>query len=83
MADCDVNDIICQAGILRNLKELQEGMGADAFAERFPELIDMPDRLSDAIREQILTLKDSISQCGNIEESELAPLIESDFEEEV
>jgi len=74
---CDVGDIICQAGILRNLKELAEGMGTEAFVQKYPELIDVPGKLTLEIQEQILVLRESLSRCGNIEEDEVEPLMDT------
>ena len=65
---CDVDDILCQLETLRHLRGLQKELGKPVFAERFPELAGISDKLSGEITSQNELLKETINRCGRLDD---------------
>ena len=70
MAECDVDDVICQMEVLAHLRGLKKGLGEEKFREKFPELVDVEEKLTPKIKEQEDELQRALESCG---ESQLAP----------
>ena len=70
MTECNVDDILCQLEVLKNLRELQEGLGNDWFKEKFPELLGVDIKLSETITEQNETIRQAIAKCTKLDEVE-------------
>jgi len=81
MADCDVNDIICQARVLASMENLRQAMSSETFQEKFPELEGMDEKLLVSIEEAQVTLSASLEDC-KIEEEWLPDEVEYEPEEE-
>lgn len=82
MAECDVNDILCQLEVLRNLRGLKENLGNETFLKRFPQFEGQDLMLAESIKESEGDLREAISKCGNIEMGvpELEEMIEETIE---
>jgi len=68
MADCDVNDIICQARVLASLENLKVAMSSEAFLAKFPEFDGIEERLIISIEEAQANFAASIEDCQLAEE---------------
>jgi len=64
--ECNVDDILCQVGVLQNLRGLQKGMGNEAFLNDFPELQGLDGKLIAKIESDTESLKAAIAKCGQI-----------------
>ncbi len=64
--ECNVDDILCQFGVLQNLRGLQKGMGNETFQKEFPELQGMDEKLTAKIEIGTESLKAAIAKCGRI-----------------
>jgi len=64
--ECNVDDILCQIGVLQNLRGLQKGMGNEAFLSEFPELQGLDSKLTAKIESGTESLKAAIAKCGRI-----------------
>lgn len=60
---CDVDDILCQIETLRHLRGLQQEIGKDAFALRFPEFTGLETKLTDEILKQEGSLDEALRRC--------------------
>ncbi len=74
--ECNVDDILCQFGVLQNLRGLQEGMGNETFLKEFPELQGMDEKLTAKIESGTESLKAAIAKCGQITPKEVDGPIE-------
>ena len=70
--ECNVDDILCQFGVLQNLRGLQAGMGNEAFLNEFPELQGLDSKLTAKIESGTESLKAAIAKCGRITPEEVA-----------
>lgn len=75
--ECNVDDILCQMGVLQNLRGLQTGMGNETFLKEFPELQGMDEKLTAKIEQGTANLKESLAKCGQIASEELPEPIEA------
>lgn len=71
MAECKVDDIICQLETLQALKTLERNLGKDSFLTKYPQLDGMQGLLKEEIETAQQSLKGSINACGNIDPDEL------------
>ena len=62
--ECNVDDILCQMGVLQNLRGLQTGMGNEAFLNEFPELQGMDEKLTAKIESSTLAVSEALAKCG-------------------
>lgn len=67
MAECDINDILCDIEVLRSLRTLRQNISTDDFKTRYPEFSDLETRLSTDIQSSERNLKDALAQCGNVD----------------
>ena len=74
--ECNVDDILCQVGVLQNLRGLQAGMGNEAFLNEFPELQGLDSKLTAKIESSTESLKTAVAKCGRITSEEVAGPIE-------
>ncbi len=77
MAECDVDNIICQLETLKSLRSLKANMGSEAMQERFPELQGLDGKLVESIRETEGDLKTAIAKCGQIDEEAILEMGET------
>ena len=73
MTECNVDDIICQLEVLKNLRELQKGLGTDWFRNKFPELEGVDTKLSESITEQNETIRQAMERCNKPEDEDEQP----------
>lgn len=66
MAECDVDDILCQIKVLQSLNDLKAALGNESFLSKFPELTNLPEKLTTEISSQRENLKEALTKCGNI-----------------
>lgn len=71
MANCDIDDILCQMRALNHLQGLKEAVGDEKFKTDFPELENLSDILNEKINLNRATLKESLEKCGMPEPEEL------------
>ncbi len=62
--ECNVDDILCQMGVLQNLRGLQKGMGDETFLKEFPELQGMDEKLTAKIESSTLAVSEALAKCG-------------------
>ena len=62
--ECNVDDILCQMGVLQNLRGLQQGMGTETFLKEFPELQGMDEKLTAKIESSTLAVSEALAKCG-------------------
>lgn len=62
--ECNVDDILCQMGVLQNLRGLQQGMGNETFLKEFPELQGMDEKLTAKIESSTLAVSEALAKCG-------------------
>ncbi len=62
--ECNVDDILCQMGVLQNLRGLQTGMSNEAFLKEFPELQGLDGKLTAKIEATTLAVSEAIAKCG-------------------
>lgn len=72
---CDIDDLLCQMGILSHLKGMQGLLGEEKFKTGFPEFEGLSERVTERISTQETTLKEALERCGlaETEESILEP----------
>jgi len=79
MAECNVEDILCQMTVLGHLKGLQSVLGEERYRADFPEL----QGLSEKISSREVSLRETLGKCvENPAESELPVQVNAVIEEE-
>jgi len=71
MAECKVDDIICQLEMLQALKTIGRNMSKETFLAKYPQLAGLQEQLANDIETTQRELKSSINACGNLDISEL------------
>jgi hypothetical protein len=66
MAECDIGDILCQIKVLQSLNDLKTALGNESFLSRFPELTNLPEKLTTEISNQRGSLREALIKCGNV-----------------
>jgi len=66
MAECNVDDILCQLTALSHLKGLKSVLGEEKYRAEFPEL----QNLDEKITSREVSLRDTLGKCG------LEPVVE-------
>ena len=61
MTECNVDDILCQIEVLRNLRGLQAALGEKKFTDDFPELVGIDERLALKIEAKKGDIRQSLS----------------------
>ncbi len=69
--ECNVDDILCQMGVLQNLRGLQQGMGTETFLKEFPELEGMDEKLTAKIESSTLAVSEALAKCGKTVSEEI------------
>ena len=64
MAECDIEDIMCQIKALTHLKGLQGALGEEKFKSEFPEFENLGEKLTDSILKHETNLKETLAKCG-------------------
>lgn len=85
MGDCNMDDVLCNLNILRDVKSLKKNIGNEDFANRFPELSDLSEKLEQEIRDTTEKLKTQLSACqveDVIDESTSIEGLEEGFDED-
>ena len=67
MAECDVEDILCQIEVLRSMRALRSALGSFEFKTEFPELEGMEPKLLGRIETAKGDMQKALAKCGNIE----------------
>lgn len=78
---CDIDDLLCQMGILSHLREMQSLLGEEKFKTSFPEFEGLNEKVASRISNQETTLKEALERCG-LSEAEEAVLEPETTEEE-
>lgn len=81
---CDVDDLLCQMGVLSHLKGMQGLLGDERFKTEFPEFEGLGDKLTEKIQSSEENIRDAFKRCGlpDLTQGE-EPLPEIDLETEV
>lgn len=74
MADCDVDDILCQSMVIAHLKGLKTALGDERYREEFPELQGLDEKITSREAELRNTFADCVSQPGPSPEEEATTL---------
>ena len=61
---CDVDDIVCQLGVLSHLRGMQSAFGDEEFKRKFPEFEGWDQKIVDTIRRQEVDLSEALKGCG-------------------
>lgn len=69
--ECNVDDILCQMGVLQNLKGLQKGMGNESFLNEFPELDGFAEKLTAKIEASTASVQAALAKCGQVAPEEV------------
>ncbi len=80
---CDPDDVICQMEVLRHLKGLQEQMGNQAFLEKYPQLANVKQQITDDIATQEVVVQEAINDCGREDQPVVEPAEGGQPEEQV
>ncbi len=67
MAECNMDDILCQIKALRGLRDLQSALGNETFSTEFPELMGLDEKISNKIVSTKGDLKTALAKCGNVD----------------
>ena len=71
--ECNPDDVVCQMEVLRHLKGLEEQLGKEKFAERYPLLAGAREQISADVKKQEEVVQEAIDVCGKDEEEEPPP----------
>jgi len=79
MAECNVEDILCQIEALRGMRAIRTALGSEAFLTKFPELEGLDSKLIKEIQATKGNIREALVECGNIdlEDSEFETLEEA------
>ena len=61
---CNVDDLMCQIGVVSHLRGLQGLLGDERFKTEFPEFEGLGDKISEKIQTQEASLRDAFKNCG-------------------
>jgi len=61
---CDVDDLMCQFGVMIHLEGMQKLLGNEKFKVRYPEFAGLGETVAERIAEQEITLKEALERCG-------------------
>lgn len=61
---CNVDDLMCQMGVLSHLRGMQEILGDERFKTEFPEFERLDNAVSEKIKAQETSLRDALERCG-------------------
>ena len=68
---CDIDDLLCQMGVLSHLKGMQSLLGNEKFKTSFTEFEGLDTVLTSKIQSQETTLKEALEKCGLPEVEEI------------
>lgn len=71
---CDVDDIVCQLGVLSHLREMQSSLGTESFKAKFPQFDGWDQKLVDTISSQEAELGETLKGCGLASAEELTEI---------
>ncbi len=66
---CNIDDIMCQFGVMSHLEGMQKLLGSDKFKNRYPEFAGLEETVAGRIAEQDITIKEAFERCGRAPES--------------
>lgn len=78
MAECDLDDVVCQLNVLKTLRELKGQVGTTNFQERFPEFTGLENTVAARIKESETSLKKALTACGALDNEDVESLVEQD-----
>lgn len=61
---CDVEDLMCQVGVLSHLKGMQGLLGDERFKAEFPEFEGLGDTLAAKIQASETSMREAFRNCG-------------------
>ena len=61
---CDVDDIVCQLGMLSHLRGMQASLGSEDFKSKFPEFEGWDQKIVDTIQRQEVNLSEALKNCS-------------------
>ena len=61
---CNVDDIVCQLGVLSHLRGMQTSLGSEDFKSKFPQFEGWEQKLVNTIQAQEAELGDALKDCG-------------------
>lgn len=82
MAECDIDDLVCQIQILAHLKGMQSLLGDEKFKTSYPEFEGLDTTLKEKIEIGEGTLREALDRCGLSPMEEIIAVEETVKEEE-
>ena len=64
MADCDIDDLMCQLQVMNHLEGMKNLLGSDKFKEKYPEFEGLGPTVAERIKEQETTIQEAFKKCG-------------------
>ena len=64
--ECDVDDLMCQFGIMSHLQGMRSLLGSEKFQTRYPEFTGLEETVANRISEQEVTIKEALERCGRV-----------------
>jgi len=61
---CDVDDLMCQFGVMSYLQGMEKLLGSEKFKVRYPEFAGLETTVAERISEQEGTIKEALERCG-------------------
>ncbi len=61
---CNIDDLMCQYGVMNHLEGMQKLLGSEKFKTRFPELTGFEETIASRISEQEVTIRAALEKCG-------------------
>ena len=67
---CDVDDLLCQMGVINNLRGIEGLVGDERFKQEFPEFSGLRETVTEKIRTREISLREAYRNCGEPNPSE-------------
>lgn len=81
MSECDIDDIMCQLGVMSYLQGMEKLLGTEKFKTRYPEFVGLDETVAERIKQQDLTIKEALERCGKTPPVEaFSPMLEEPAE---
>ena len=67
---CDVDDLMCQFGVMGHLQGMEKLLGSETFKASYPEFVGLEATVTERIALQDQTIKEALEKCGRSQERE-------------
>jgi len=64
---CDVEDFVCQLGILSHLQGIEGIVGGERFKQDYPEFSGLSESVADRIKASETSLREAYKNCGLVD----------------